>query len=156
MSTLSRPVQDVPAAVGSRLTSALTFKGEITGKEDLLIDAQLDGLVVLDGATVTIGPHGRVTADIEASEIVVHGDVTGGLQGRERVRVGPTGRTTGEIISRRILIEGGAEIHGRVEVTRTDEGPALRTAAVPTSAQAAVPRSVQAVQPPAEEPSAAA
>src|ERR1700722_13455433 len=104
------PVAGLPSRTHSHLTSALTFKGEITGKEDLLIDAQLDGLVVLDGATVTIGPHGRVTADIEASEMVVHGGVTGGLQGLERVRIGPTGRASGEIITRRIAIEGGAEI----------------------------------------------
>ena len=122
-SSPSKPAQDAPA-VGSRLTSSLTIKGEITGREDLLIDANLDGLVHLDGATVTVGPSGRLTANIEAGEIVVHGDVKGGLLAAERVRVGPTGRTTGEIVARRIFIEAGAEIHGRVEVMRTDEAPA--------------------------------
>jgi cytoskeletal protein CcmA (bactofilin family) len=153
-SSPSKPAQDAPA-VGSRLTSSLTIKGEITGREDLLIDANLDGLVHLDGATVTVGPSGRLTANIEAGEIVVHGDVKGGLLAAERVRVGPTGRTTGEIIARRIFIEAGAEIHGRVEVMRTDEAPAPRAAA-PTSAQVAVPRPAQSAQSPAEEPSAAA
>lgn len=156
-SSPSKPSLDAPA-VGSRLTSSLTIKGEITGREDLLIDANLDGLIHLDGATVTVGPSGRLSANIEAGEIVVHGDVKGGLLAAERVRVGPTGRTTGDIVSRRIFIEAGAEIHGRVEVMRTDEAPALR-AAVPTSAQIAVPRpaqSAQSVQSPTEEPSAAA
>jgi cytoskeletal protein CcmA (bactofilin family) len=154
-SSPSKPALDAPA-VGSRLTSSLTIKGEITGREDLLIDANLDGLVHLDGATVTVGPNGRLTANIEAGEIVVHGDVTGGLLAAERVRVGPTGRTTGEIVARRIFIEAGAEIHGSVEVMRTDKTPAARAGA-PTSAQVAVPRAaVQSAQPPAEEPSAAA
>lgn len=153
-SSSSKPAQDAPA-VGSRLTSSLTIKGEITGREDLLIDANLDGLVHLDGATVTVGPSGRLNANIEAGEIVVHGDVKGGLLAAERVRVGPTGRTAGEIVARRIFIEAGAEIHGRVEVMRTDEAPALRAAA-PTSAQVAVPRPAQSAQSPAEEPSAAA
>jgi len=160
----SHPQQQAPAAgslPGSRspsyshLTSALTVKGEITGKGDLLIDAKLDGLVLLDGATVTIGPDGRVTADIEAGEIVVHGGVTGGLQGHERVRIGPTGRASGKIVSRRILIEDGAEIHGRVEVTRA-AGSAMPRAVVPTSAQVVVPRAGQSGQPAAKEPSAAA
>jgi cytoskeletal protein CcmA (bactofilin family) len=153
-STPSKPAQDAPA-VGSRLTRALTIKGEITGREDLLIDAQLDGHVHLDGATVTVGPNGRVNANIEAGEIVVHGGVTGGLQGRERVRIGPTGRATGDIITRRIFIEGGAEIHGMVEVTRVDESPASHAVA-PTSAQVTVPHPAQSVQSPAKEPSAAA
>jgi cytoskeletal protein CcmA (bactofilin family) len=137
------------------LTGALTVKGEITGTEDLLIDSQVAGRILLDGATVTIGPAARVTADIEAGEIVVHGDVTGGLQGRERVRIGPTGRTSGEIVSRRILVEGGAEIHGSVEVKRGDESTALRRV-TPTSTQVAVPRPAHSVESPVKEPSAAA
>lgn len=150
----SKPAQDA-AAAGSRSTRALKIKGEITGREDLLIDAQLDGHVHLDSATVTIGPNGRVDANIEAGEIIVYGEVTGGLQGRERVRIGPTGRATGDITCRRIFIEGGAEIHGRVEVTRADESPASR-AVVPTSAHVAVPRPVQSAQSTPKEPSAAA
>ncbi len=145
-SSPSKPAEDAPAA-GSHLTSALRIKGEITGKEDLLIDAQLDGLVYLDGATVTIGPNGRVAANIEAGEIVVHGDVTGGLLAAERVRHRPTGRTTGEIVARRISIEAGAEIHGRVEITLADESSAPRAVA-PSSAQVAVPRPAQSVQSP--------
>ena len=142
--------------VGSRLTGSLTIKGEITGREDLLIDANLEGLVHLDGATVTVGPSGRSTANIEAGEIVVHGDVKGGLQAAERVRVGPPDGQPVNIVARRISIEAGAEIHGRVEVMRTD-GAAASRAAAPTSAQVAVPRSAQVRrQSPAEEPSAAA
>jgi cytoskeletal protein CcmA (bactofilin family) len=158
----SHPLEHAPVAgshspTHSHLTSALTIKGEITGKEDLLIDAKLDGLVLLEGATVTIGPHGRVTADIEAGEIVVHGGVTGGLQGHERVRIGSTGRASGQIVSRRISIEGGAEIHGRVEVTRVAESAAPRAgAAASAQVQVAVPHAVQSGQPATKEPSAAA
>jgi cytoskeletal protein CcmA (bactofilin family) len=136
---------------GGHLASALTIKGEITGRDDLLIDGEVEGRIHLDGGKVTVGPKGRVTANIAAREIVVLGRVKGSLQGRERVQIGPSGWATGDILTRRIFIEDGAEVHGKVEITRAEESP--KRAAVPTSAQVAVPRSVQPV---ASEPSAAA
>jgi cytoskeletal protein CcmA (bactofilin family) len=150
----SAPVRQT-AAASSRITGALKIKGEITGKEDLFIDAQLEGRVHIDGGTVTVGANGRATANIEAAEVVVSGLVKGSLRGRDRVHIGPTGRTNGEIVSRRVFIEAGAEVDGRVEVTRAAESPALK-AAVAAGSQATGPRPVPSVQPPVNEPTAAA
>jgi cytoskeletal protein CcmA (bactofilin family) len=140
---------------GSRLTAALKIKGEITGKEDLLVDAEVEGSIQLDAATLTIGPSGRIAADLEASDIVVHGKVQGSLLAAERVRVTATGNTRGTITSQRLSVEGGAEIHGRVETIRTEEPSALRPTA-PTTEEIAVPKPVPAATSHMKEPSAAA
>ena len=154
--TPSSPAPRAPAA-GSHLTGSLRIKGEIAGKEDLLVDAQFEGQIHLDGKVI-VGPNGRVTANVEAGEIAVAGQVKGSLRGHQWVRIGPTGRMHGEIVSPRVSIEAGAEVDGSVEVTRAAQSPAPR--AVPAAgAQAAAPRTVQSVpsvQPPAKEPSAAA
>lgn len=153
------PTREAPAEVrqvvlpGSRLTGSLTIKGQITGNEDLLIDARLEGLVHLVGATAVVGPSGRVEANITATHIVVQGDLSGNLQAAERVRISSTGKARGNIHCRRISVEEGAEIHGSVEVTRD---VAVPVPLIPTSADVAVPRPAQAVQSAAEEPSAAA
>jgi len=149
-----RAPAEAPQAVlpGSRLTGTLTVKGEITGNEDLLIDARLEGLVHLVGATAMVGPNGRVEADITATDIVVQGDLDGDLRAAERVRVTSSGKVRGNIDCRRISIEDGAEIHGNVEVRRD---VAVPVPLIPTSADIAVPRSAQAVGSLAKESSAA-
>ena len=70
---------------GGLLSRLLSIKGEITGQEELLINGEVHGKVRLDGSKLTIGPNGRVTAEIEAREVVVRGEVTGNIKGHDRV-----------------------------------------------------------------------
>ncbi len=113
------PTAHPPA--GGVLTSSLLIKGEITGREDLYIDGEVQGKIRILEAKVTIGPHGRVSADIEAKEIMVRGNVKGSLHAQERVEIGPTGEVHGDVISRRLMIEDGAVVHGLLEVQRPAE-----------------------------------
>jgi cytoskeletal protein CcmA (bactofilin family) len=117
----------------------LVIKGEITGREDLFIDGDIQGKIRIDEGRVTIGSHGRVTADIIAREIVVQGNVKGNLHGRERVQIGQTGCARGNVLTRRISLDDGAEMHGNVEITQA-EGQQSRASGAKspaTSAEAA-------------------
>lgn len=131
----------VPA---SHLTSLLTIKGELTGRDDLLIDGQVQGKICIENGRVSIGPNGRVTADIEAREIVVDGRVKGRLQGQERVQIGSAGRASGEVRTRRLRVEEGAEIHGNVDVTRAQEQRATRVSPVSGGNEGVRPVAMQA------------
>ncbi len=115
----SAAATQVPSVTTStaNVSTTLVIKGAITGREDLFIDGDVQGKIRIDGGRVTVGCNGRVTADIEAREITVQGNVRGNLQGQERVRIGPTGCARGNVITRRIFIEEGAELHGTVEIT---------------------------------------
>jgi cytoskeletal protein CcmA (bactofilin family) len=106
---------------GGMIMSSLVIKGEIRGREDLYIDGEVQGTINLSEGRVTLGPHGRISADIEAREIVVRGTVEGTLLGRERVEIGRTGDARGDIVTARIAVEDGARIHGHVDVPRTEE-----------------------------------
>jgi cytoskeletal protein CcmA (bactofilin family) len=131
----------VPA---SHLTSSIVIKGEITGREDLFIDGEVQGKIHLEDGRVTIGPNGRVNADVQAREIVVRGSVRGSLQGSDRVQIGPTGRATGDIVTRLISIEEGAEVHGKVEISRSEELRATRASVVSASDEVVVPMAIHA------------
>ncbi len=56
-----------------RLASGLKIRGELSGSSDLYIDGDVQGKINLAGSRVTVGPNGRIQADIEAGEIVVEG-----------------------------------------------------------------------------------
>ena len=127
---------------GGVITSTLVIKGEIRGREDLYIDGEVQGTIHLTDGRVTIGPHGKITADVDAREIVVRGTVKGAVRGRERVEIGRTGEVRGDIATIRIAIEEGAQIHSKVEIARATESrnagtPAKVTATVPVTPQAA-------------------
>jgi cytoskeletal protein CcmA (bactofilin family) len=105
---------------GGIITSTLLIKGEIRGSEDLYIDGEVQGTIHLSNGRVTVGPHGKISADVDAREIVVRGKVTGALRGRERVEIGSTGEVRGDISTLRIAIGEGAQMHSKVEITRAD------------------------------------
>ncbi len=96
---------------GGVITSTLVIKGEIRGREDLYIDGEVQGTIHLTDGRVTIGPHGNISADVDAREVVVRGTVKGSVRGRERVEIGRTGEVRGDISTIRIAIEEGAQIH---------------------------------------------
>ncbi|HLH07969.1 MAG TPA: polymer-forming cytoskeletal protein [Terriglobales bacterium] len=133
----AKPTSLTPAQEG-RVTRSLVIEGEITGHDDLFIDGEVRGKIRLDGAKLTIGPAGRVTAQVEAHEVVVRGEITGTLTGHDRVQIASTGKARGELITNSIAIEEGAELHVRVNPERKDE----RTASVPAGAFGAKPDSV--------------
>ena len=113
---------------GGMITSSLVIKGEIRGREDLYIDGEVQGTIHLSEGRVTVGPHGKISADVDAREIIVRGKVKGAVRGRERVEIGRTGEIRGDIATIRIAIEEGAQIHSKVEITRAEDSATLARA----------------------------
>jgi cytoskeletal protein CcmA (bactofilin family) len=99
----------------SKITSGLKINGELSGDSDIYIDGEVQGRIRLGNTRVTVGPNGRVQADVEAREIVVDGTVQGNLKAGESARFGASSRVTGSVISPRIGIDDGARLRGKVE-----------------------------------------
>ncbi len=120
----------------SQISEGLRVKGELDAQESLSINGQFEGTMHVKDATVTVGPRGRVMADIEAGEVAVYGEVKGSVRGRERVRIGSSGTVTGDVRTPRLTVEEGAVIRGRVHVAALKEeqdrrAPEPRTPAEP-------------------------
>jgi cytoskeletal protein CcmA (bactofilin family) len=101
------------------ISSGLKISGEISGTSDLYIDGETQGKIRLTNARVTVGPNGRVTADIEAREIIIEGSVQGNLKAGERVQLGAQSKLQGSVLTPRFAIEDGARLRGKVEMVRT-------------------------------------
>jgi cytoskeletal protein CcmA (bactofilin family) len=120
--SVSTSVANPPAARGiSRISSGIRIKGEISGNDDLYIDGQAEGQFHFPQAKVTVGPNGKVKANIEAREIVVEGIVTGDLKASANVQLGGSSRVQGSLITPRIAIDDGARLRGKVEMTRAGD-----------------------------------
>jgi cytoskeletal protein CcmA (bactofilin family) len=118
--TPSEPIRPAPAAEhsGARLGSALHVQGEITGNEDLMIDGTVEGHVQLGDRRLTIGPTAKVTADVQAREVIVFGNVKGNLRARDRIEIKKDGSVVGDLTTARIMIEDGAYFKGSIEIDR--------------------------------------
>ena len=99
----------------------LKFHGEISGSSDLYIDGEAQGKIRILQARVTIGPNGRVQADIEAREIIVQGALRGNLNASERIHLGQPSRVQGTLQTPRLGIEDGANLSGKVDMTRASD-----------------------------------
>ncbi len=108
---------------------SIVFKGDLTGEEDLEIEGRVEGQVKLLNHQLTIGPNGRVTAQIEAKNVIVVGHVAGNVIATERVEVQATGVVDGDIHAPRLLIQEGAVVNGSIEMggvqTKTETAPPI-------------------------------
>ena len=114
-----RPL-DAPADhTNGWLGSSLRVKGEITGTEDLLIDGSVEGLIQLDERKLTVGTTARLTADINARDVVVYGYVKGNVRAKGRIEIRKGGSVIGNLTTAQIMIEDGADFKGSIEIDRS-------------------------------------
>ena len=94
----------------------VVIEGEVKGGEDLVIDGKVDGTIDLPQHVLTVGPTGRVKAQLSAKAVVVLGKVNGSIQASELVRIDDTGSVEGAISAPRLAMADGAHLQGRVDV----------------------------------------
>ncbi len=97
---------------------SVVIKGELSGSEDLYLDGEVEGSIVLNGNSLTVGPNGRVRAHIKAREVIVHGKVDGNISGAQRVELRRSAAVLGDIASQRLMIEDGAFVKGKIDVEK--------------------------------------
>lgn len=114
---------------------SLVVKGDVIGNEDLTIFGEFEGTLTLQGHCLTIGPEGKVKADIQAAQVVIHGSVHGNITVKERVEIYKTGHVVGDILAPGISIEDGAFYKGKIEIVREDDNPTGRHQPPPSPKQ---------------------
>ena len=133
-----RPAAAVPRVSPNAPSWVTSSIREISGREDLFLDAAFEGKIHIADGSFAVGPNARVNAEIEAREIIVRGEVIATLKAGERVQVWSTGSVTGDLETRGIVIEEGAVLRGKVEVRQKDQPPQPPRSAVPAHAKEAV------------------
>jgi cytoskeletal protein CcmA (bactofilin family) len=116
-----RPLDKTGDRTSGWLGSSLRVKGDISGTEDLLIDGEIEGLIQLDGRKLTVGTTAKLTADINARDVVVYGYVKGNVHATGKIEIKMGGSVNGNLTTAQILIEDGADFRGSIEIDRGAE-----------------------------------
>ena len=101
----------------------IVIKGEVSGSENVYLDGELEGSVELLDGSLTVGPDGRIRADLQARNIVIQGRVEGNLYGLERVELKKSAFFVGAIYTPHIAIEDGAFLEGNVRIGKDIPSP---------------------------------
>ena len=132
---------------------SVVIKGELNGSEDLTIEGHVEGTIQLRDHVLTIGPNGKIKAQVFAKAVIVLGEVTGNVTASDKVDIRDNGSVDGDIVSPRVAIAEGAHFRGSVDMQRkatTSQQPRaeVKPAAAPqpaTVAQPPVPAGAQRV-----------
>jgi len=98
---------------------SVVIKGELSGSEDLTIEGQVDGKIELRQNVLTIGPNGKIKAQVFAKSVVILGEVTGNVTASEKVDIRDNGSVDGDIAAPRVAIAEGAHFRGSIDMQRT-------------------------------------
>ena len=144
------PVQTVPSpvvgAIGSAPTDeagsadatvvigkSIVVKGELSGSENLTVEGQVEGKIVLKQHVLTVGVHGRIRAQVFAKSVVVLGEVIGNIAATEKVAIRNEGTVEGEIKAPRVAIAEGAKFRGGIDMQQDQEQSGNRSGPKPGS-----------------------
>ncbi|HSK08661.1 MAG TPA: polymer-forming cytoskeletal protein [Vicinamibacterales bacterium] len=97
---------------------SVVIKGELNGSEDLTVEGHVEGKIELKDHVLTIGPHGRIKAEIHAKAVIILGEVTGNIGASEKVDIRDNGSVDGDIVAPRVAIAEGAHFRGSVDMQR--------------------------------------
>jgi cytoskeletal protein CcmA (bactofilin family) len=128
---------------------SVVIKGELNGSEDLTIEGHVEGTIQLRDHVLTIGPNGRIKAQVFAKSVIVLGEVTGNVSASDKVDIRENGSVDGDLIAPRVAIAEGAHFRGSVDMQR--KGGAAQPGQAQTQTNVAT-QAVKAAAPQAQQP----
>jgi len=121
----------------AHIGKSVIIKGELSGSEDLYLDGEVEGNIDLRNHNLTIGPNGRVRANVHAKDVIIHGKVDGNITGVDKVELKKSALLNGDINTQRIVIEDGAFFKGAIDIRKAE--PKAETARPSVHAAVATP-----------------
>jgi cytoskeletal protein CcmA (bactofilin family) len=121
----------------------VVVKGEISGSEDLYVDGEVRGSIELRDNGLTVGPNGKVDANVTAREIVVHGTLNGNVQAADKIEIRKTGSILGDLTTARIIIEDGAYFKGSIDILKPGQKSEPHHRPAPVSAKSSTVATLQ-------------
>ena len=99
--------------------TSMTIKGEIVSREELVVDGEVDGSMQSQ-SLLTVGPNGKVHANIKAQEVAIYGAVRGNVEVTGKLSIREQGSLIGDIKCSGISIDDGAYFKGSIDISRPE------------------------------------
>ena len=110
----------IASRVNSVIGRGTEFEGTIRTKETIRVEGFVKGNIISEG-TVIIGNGGNVDGKIEATNILVGGEVHGELFASEKIEANSSGRIFGNLHTKGLIVDEKALFQGTCEMTAPKE-----------------------------------
>ncbi len=107
----SSPEEVIPRSV-ARLGPSLFLQGELTGREDVVIEGQYKGKIDIANHNILVERGAKVEADIRAKNITILGTVEGNIDASGKIFISKEGQMKGDLRAPKISIMEGAKFKG--------------------------------------------
>ena len=99
---------------GTRISGKLSFEGMAR------IEGEVEGEIVANG-TLMIGASAVVNAQITATNVVIHGNVTGDIRATKKLEIRSPAKLFGNVITPSVVIEEGVVFEGHCSMGASEE-----------------------------------
>jgi len=97
----------------SVIEPTLAIKGDLSA---LVIEGHIEGTIAHHKKHLTVGKQGRVKADIDATSVIIKGQLVGDIRSDGTVTLAKGADVEGNIFCSRIVMEDGARFKGKIDM----------------------------------------
>lgn len=119
MERVHTPAPPPPRATSASVGKSTRLKGDLYSEEELFFDGDIEGAIEVRGL-LTIGPNGKVKANVKARELVVKGSIQGNVEAADRISIMNGASIVGDVKTAGIVIEDGAYFKGGIDILRPE------------------------------------
>lgn len=105
----------------TQISTGIRIKGEVVADNDIYVDGEIEGTVVVPDNALTIGPNGMVRAKLKARSVTIWGHLEGNVQVGEKIELRKTATLIGDLVTARIAIEDGAVLRGNIVTSKPEK-----------------------------------
>jgi cytoskeletal protein CcmA (bactofilin family) len=94
----------------------IRIKGVVRGKEDLVVEGEVDGSITLPEHHITLERPSRTTAEVKARNATIRGRHRGNAEAIDKIEITSEAVMIGDLRAPRLVIREGAKFRGTVEM----------------------------------------
>ena len=114
-----------PPKVAAMVGKSMRLHGDLYSEDELFMDGEFEGALEVRNK-LTIGPNGKVKANVKAWELVVKGWIQGNVEAMDRITIMNGATILGDVKTAGIVIEDGAYFKGGIDILCPDTKPELK------------------------------
>jgi cytoskeletal protein CcmA (bactofilin family) len=108
--TLAKDIKE--GTLSGFVGSGTLVTGEATFKAMLRVDGHLSGRISSSSGTLIVGANGKVDANIDVANAIIHGTINGDIIASQRLELGRAAKVNGNIQTPSLVIEQGGIFEG--------------------------------------------
>ena len=98
------------------ISKGIRIKGVVRGKEDLVVEGEVDGSISLPEHHLTLERPSRTTAEVKARNATIRGRHRGNAEAVDKIEITAEAVMIGDLRAPRLVIREGAKFRGTIDM----------------------------------------